>query len=224
MQLDLDWGKAWGALPFLLEGVKLTVIITVGGLILGFLIGAFVGVARLSKRRLVYGTATVYVEFFRGTPLLVQALYLYFGVNQILQQTMDWRIDSVPSGIIIIALNAGAYIAEIVRGAIQSIDKGQNEAGRSLGMTASQSFLYIVWPQALKRMIPPLGNQFIISLKDTSLLAFIAVGELTRQSQVAVSGTFAAFEIYTITAALYLMMTLSISAALRWYERRMDIV
>lgn len=223
LDLDLNWNYAIEAMPMLLSGIKWTIVITVVGLFFGFLIGAVMGMARTSKNKLVFGLGTVYVEIIRGTPILVQAVYLYFGINQILLQTLGFRIDPVPAGIIAITVNSGAYIAEIVRGSIQSIHKGQVEAGRSLGLSKFKTFYYIVWPQAFKRMIPPLGNQFIISLKDTSLFSVIAVGELLRQGQLVVSTTFAAFEIYTMVALLYLVMTLSISSVLRLLERRLDV-
>ena len=166
--LDLDWGIAIDALPTLLSGIKLTIIIAVVGLIFGFMIGAVAGLARTSKNKIIYGLGTIYVEAIRGTPILVQAVYLYFGINQVLLQTVGIKIEPIPAGIIAISVNSGAYIAEIVRGAVQSIHKGQIEAGRSLGLSHFKTFYYIVWPQAFRRMIPPLCNQFIISLKDTS--------------------------------------------------------
>lgn len=221
--LNLNWEIAIASLPTLLSGIKWTILITVVGLFFGFFIGATMGLARTTKNKLIFGIATVYVETIRGTPILVQALYLYFGVNQVLQQMIAFQINSLTAAIIAIAINSGAYISEIVRGAIQSIDKGQIEAGRSLGLSSWKTFYYIVWPQAFKRMIPPLGNQFIISLKDTSLFAVIAVGELLRQGQLVVATTFAAFEIYTFVSLIYLMMTLSISFVLRRIERRLDV-
>ena len=133
------------------------------------------------------------------------------------------RIPPVVAGVIAIGVNSGAYIAEIVRGAIQSIDKGQTEAGRSTGLTQAQTMLYIIWPQAFRRMIPPLTNQCIISLKDTSLLVVIGVGELTRQGQEIIAVNFRAFEVWLTVAIFYLAMTLSISAVLRYYERRLMI-
>lgn len=221
--LDLDWSIAFDSLPFLMTGIKLTIIIAFIGLVFGFIIGAIAGLARTSKKKIIYALGTIYVESIRGTPMLVQAVYLYFGLNQIMLQISGWKINPIPAGIVVISINSGAYIAEIVRGAVQSIEKGQIEAGRSLGLSHFKTFYYIVWPQALKRMIPPLGNQFIISLKDTSLLSVIAVGELLRQGQIVVAATFAAFEIYTVVAVLYLIMTLSISAVLRRVERRLDV-
>ena len=221
--LNLDWSIAINSLPLLLSGIKWTIIIAAVGLFFGFIIGAVIGLGRTSKNKLIFWLSTIYVEAIRGTPILVQALYLYFGVNQVLQQTFGFKIGSETAGIVAIAINSGAYIAEIVRGSIQSIEKGQVEAGRSLGLSSFKTFYYIVWPQAFKRMIPPLGNQFIISLKDTSLFAVIAVGELLRQGQMVVATTFAAFEIYTVVGLLYLVLTLTISLVLRIIERRLEV-
>jgi len=221
--LDLDWGKAIDALPFLLEGLVWTIIIAVFGLLFGFLIGLAAGMAKTSKKLWLRGTASFYIEIVRGTPILVQAIWLYFGFNQLLMGMFHFRVGEIYAGIIVIAINAGAYIAEIVRGSIQSIDKGQVEAGRSLGMCERQTFFHIVWPQAFKRMIPPLGNQFIISLKDTSLLTAISVGELLRHGQEVVANSFNAFEIYTLVALLYLSLTLVISRVLRVVERRLSV-
>ena len=152
--------------------------------------------------------------------MIVQALFLYFGVPM----ALGLRIPPVVAGIIVIAVNSGAYIAEIVRGAVQSINPGQMEAGRSIGLNRSQTMRYVIWPQAFKRMIPPLGNQFIISLKDTSLLTVIGVGELTRTGQEIVAVNFRAFEVYIAVAIVYLVMTLSIAKGLRMLEKRLQIV
>jgi len=215
----LDWTMAIDALPVLLQGLKYTVLIAIIGILLGFLIGVIIGLGRLSKNKILFGLSTVYVEMIRGTPIMVQALYIYFA----LPMMIGTKIDPLVAGITTIAINAGAYIAEIVRGAIQGIDRGQLEAGRSLGLTHFQTMLRIIWPQAFRRMIPPLGNQFIISLKDTSLLTVIGVGELTRQGTIVVSSNFRAVEVYTTVAILYLVLTLSISLGLRFIERRLHV-
>jgi glutamine transport system permease protein len=157
------------------------------------------------------------VELIRGTPMLVQAMFLYYGVPM----AVGLRIPPLIAGVIVIAINSGAYIAEIVRGAIQSINVGQTEAGRSIGLTRAQTMRYIIWPQAFKRMIPPLGNQFIISLKDTSLLMVIGVGELLRTGQEIVAVNFRAFEVYMAVAMVYLVMTMSIAKALKILETRL---
>lgn len=133
-------------MPFLLEGLVYTLIITGVGLFFGFILGAIFGLARLSKSKIIYGIATIYVEVLRGTPILAQILFIYFGLPDVL----GFNIDKITASIIAIAVNAGAYIAEIVRGAVYSIDKGQSEAGRSIGLTRGQTMRYIIWPQALK--------------------------------------------------------------------------
>lgn len=172
---------------------------------------------KLARPFLVRKLADLYVELVRGTPMLVQAMFLYYGVPM----AVGLRIPPLIAGVIVIAINSGAYIAEIVRGAIQSINVGQTEAGRSIGLTRAQTMRYIIWPQAFKRMIPPLGNQFIISLKDTSLLMVIGVGELLRTGQEIVAVNFRAFEVYMAVAMVYLVMTMSIAKALKILETRL---
>ena len=216
---SIDMSYAIDALPMLLQGVKYTILISVVGLIIGLLIGIIVGFGRIAKNKFLYGLSSVYVQVIRGTPIMIQALYIYFAIPMML----NTEIDPLIAGITAISINAGAYIAEIVRGAVESIDRGQMEAGRSLGLTHFQTMRKIIWPQAFKRMIPPLGNQFIISLKDTSLLTVIGVGELTRQGTIIVATNFRAVEIYTMVAILYLIMTLTISFILRLMEKRMDV-
>lgn len=213
-----NWVGVTEFLPELMTGLYYTLIISVVGLLFGYVLGAVFGLGRISTNKLLYGIATVYVEVIRGTPILVQAIWIYFALPLIIQYTLD----PVVAGIIVIAINSGAYIAEIVRGAVQSIEKGQMEAGRSLGLSHGQTMRYIIWPQALKRMIPPMGNQFIISIKDTSLLSVILVPELIFQGRLIVANHFNAVEIYTTVAAFYLAITLSLSIALRRLEKRLD--
>ncbi len=150
---------------------------------------------------------------------MVQVMFLYFG----LPLAHGMRVPTLFAVVTAIEVNDGAYIAEIVRGAIQSIDKGQVEAGRSIGLTHFQGLVYIIWPQAFKRMIPPLGNQFIISLKDTSLLVVIGVGELTRQGQEIIAVNFRAFEVWLTVAIIYLVMTMFISKTLNVVEKKLEI-
>jgi glutamine transport system permease protein len=219
-QFEFKYSVIWESVPVLLEGVKLTIWITIFGLIIGFIFGALAGLAKTSRKKLPQKIAGLYIESIRGTPLMVQVLFLYFG----LPLALGMRIPPLVAGIIAIGLNSGAYIAEIVRGAIQSIDKGQVEAGRSIGLTRLQSMLYVIWPQAFKRMIPPLGNQFIISLKDTSLLVVIGVGELTRQGQEIIAYNFRAFEVWLTVAIMYLVLTMTIAKLLNYFERRMRII
>jgi glutamine transport system permease protein len=149
--------------------------------------------------------------------VLVQAIWIYFALPLII----GFNIPSLTAGIIVIGLNSGAYIAEIVRGAVQSVEKGQMEAGRSLGLSQHLTMRYVIWPQAFKRMIPPLGNQFIISIKDTSLLSVILVPELIFQGRLVASNHFNAVEIYTTVAIFYLVITLTLSKVLNIMEKRL---
>jgi glutamine transport system permease protein len=204
--------------PLLISGAKLTIFITFIGLLIGFILGTFFGLFKLSPSKLLRYLGGVYVEIIRGTPLIVQVMFLYFG----LPMASGLRVPPLVAGIIAIAINSGAYIAEIVRGAVQSIDRGQMEAGRTIGLTKNQTMLYIIWPQALKRMIPPLGNQFIISLKDTSLLVVIGVAELTRVGQEIIAVNFRAFEVWLTVGLSYLVMTMAIAYVLRRIENRLS--
>jgi len=219
-QFVFKYSVIWESVPVLLQGVKLTIWITIFGLIIGFILGAIAGLAKTSRRKLPQRIAGMYIESIRGTPLMVQVMFLYFG----LPLMMGMRVPPLAAGIVAIGLNSGAYIAEIVRGAIQSIVKGQTEAGRSIGLTRYQTMVSVIWPQAFKRMIPPLGNQFIISLKDTSLLVVIGVGELTRQGQEIIAYNFRAFEVWLTVAIMYLILTMTIAKLLNYFEKRMRII
>lgn len=181
------------------------------------MLGAIFGLGRISRSKIVYGISTAYIELLRGTPVLVQAIWIYFALPLII----GFNIPSLTAGIIVIGLNSGAYIAEIVRGAVQSVEKGQMEAGRSLGLSQHLTMRYVIWPQAFKRMIPPLGNQFIISIKDTSLLSVILVPELIFQGRLVASNHFNAVEIYTTVAIFYLVITLTLSKVLNIMEKRL---
>lgn len=207
------------SIPQLLKGAELTIYLTVGGLFFGFILGAIFGLMKLSPLWAIRKLAGFYIETIRGTPMLVQAMFLYFG----LPMAFGFRLPAMGAGVIVIAVNSGAYIAEIVRGAVQSINTGQMEAGRSIGLNAMQTMRYVIWPQAFRRMLPPLGNQFIISLKDTSLLMIIGVGELLRTGDEIVAVNFRAFEVYLAVGLIYLSMTMSIAKVLKILEKRMQI-
>ena len=215
---DFNWAGVIDFLPELGQGLLYTLLVSVVGLVIGFALGAVFGLLRLSRFKVVNAIATIYIEVVRGTPLLVQAIWLFYALPLIIQYTLP----SLLAGIIVIGINSGAYIAEIVRGAVQSIDTGQMEAGRSLGMSHHITMLKVIWPQAFKRMIPPLGNQFIISIKDTSLLSVILVPELLYQGRAIASNHFNAVEIYTTVAVFYLAITLTLSLVLRGVERRLE--
>lgn len=209
-----DWQAAISSIPYLLEGIPYTLLISFGGLAIGFVIGMIFGLGSIAPSRFLKWPSVAYIEVFRGTPILVQVLFIFYGLPEI-----TGPIEPLTAGIAAIALNSGAYISEVVRGGVQSINRGQREAGLSLGLSRGQTFTYVIWPQALKRMIPPLGNQAIVSIKDTSLFAVIGVGELVRQGQIYIATTFTAFEVYFMVAVLYLAITLSLSFLLRMVER-----
>jgi glutamine transport system permease protein len=216
---DFAYHVMWESVPVLMTGLKNTIIITAGGLFFGFILGTASGLMKLSRNPIVSKIAGVYIESIRGTPLMVQVMFLYFG----LPLALGMRIAPLTASIIAIAVNSGAYIAEVVRGAVQSIEKGQVEAGRSIGLTRYQTMLYVIWPQAFRRMIPPLGNQFIISLKDTSLLVVIGMGELTRTGQEIIAENFRAFEVWLTVALIYLAITRTLSYFLQRLEYRMSV-
>ena len=207
------------SIPLLLTGAAVTIEITVLSIALGIFIGLFAGVARISSVKIVRLAAAVYVDFFRGTPLLVQIFIIYFALPDITGQ----RIDPFIAAIAGCGINSGAYVAEIFRAGIESIDKGQMEAGRSLGMTWLQTMGYIIVPQAFRRVIPPLGNEFIALLKDSSLVSVIGFEELTRRGQLIIARTYGALEIWLSVAVIYLIMTLTISRLVAYLEKRWRI-
>jgi polar amino acid transport system permease protein len=213
------------SIPLLLTGAVTTVWITALAVFFGIMIGLIVGLARISENSIIRVLAKVYVDFIRGTPLLVQIFIIYFGIPNLLRVVTGGQIpiNYFVAGISACAINSGAYVAEIVRAGIQSIDRGQAEAARSLGLTSRQTMRYIVLPQAIKRMIPPLGNEFIAMLKDTSLLSAIGVEELTRKGQLYIAVTAAPFPVYTGILLMYLAMTLSISHLVGMLERRLAV-
>lgn len=208
------------SLDYLIPGLGWTIGLTLAGLFLGFILGAVVGLGRLSKSKIISRTCSVYVEIVRGTPMLAQILFIYAGLTK---DVIGFNIDPISTSIIAIAINAAAYIAEIVRGAVYSIEKGQHEAGRSMGLTERQTMRYIIWPQAFKRMIPPLGNQFVISLKDTSLLSVIAVTELLYAGKQYYNITYTPFQTLLMVCLLYLCITIPASLYLRRLERKLDV-
>ena len=217
--MDFDFSLAISALPLLLEGALVTIKITAISVSFGVFIGLFAGIARISSFWPVRALAGIYVDFIRGTPLLVQIFLMYFALPVI----TGMRVDPFLAAITACSVNSGAYVAEIFRAGIQSIDAGQMEAGRSLGMSWGQTMRYIIVPQAFKQVIPPLGNEFIALLKDSSLVSVIGFEELTRRGQLIIARTYGSLEFWTCVAILYLVMTLTISRFVAYLERRYKI-
>ena len=214
--MDFNFNLVVQSFPLLLMGAGITIKITAMSVTVGIIIGLIMGVARLCRIKIFRLLAAIYVDFFRGTPLLVQIFLVYFALPLLTGQRSDPYVPPPPA----CGLNSGAYVAEIFRSGMQSIDKGQMEAGRSLGMTWVQTMRYIIIPQAFKRVIPQLGNEFIALLKDSSLVSVIGFEELTRRGQLIIAKTYASVEIWTCVAIIYLFMTLTISRLVAYLEWR----
>lgn len=214
--MSFDFSLIWQSLPLLLAGAGITIEITVISVGLGFILGLITSICRLSKVRILEIIAVCYINIIRGTPMLVQIFLIYFALPMIIGE----RINPFVAAVAACSINSGAYVSEIFRAGIQSVDKGQMEAGRSLGLSWMQTMRYIILPQAFKRVIPPLGNEFISMTKETSLVSVIGFEELTRRGQLIIAKTYGSFEIWLTVAALYLIMTLAISQFVSYLERR----
>lgn len=217
---SIHWDIMIPSLGPLLKGTQITLELTAGAVAIGIVIGLVMALMRLSDNKIFKAIAISYIDFFRGTPLLVQIFIVYFGFPQIFGFTSPDNYQYV-AATLAMGLNSGAYIAEIFRAGIQSIDRGQSEAARSLGMTQGQALRYIILPQAIKRVIPPLGNEFIALLKDSSLVALIALEDLMYSGKIIVGRTFQPFPIYIEVALIYLVMTLVLSRLVSYAERRL---
>ncbi len=213
--MSFRWDLVWSSMPMLLEGARLTVQLTAIAVFFGVIIGTVAGIARLSKGPQRY-IAAVYIDFIRGTPLLVQTFIVFYGLPGIIGQP----IPAYTAAVLALSINSGAYVAEIVRAGIQAIDKGQTEAALSLGMTSAQTMRYIILPQAFRQILPPLGNEFIALLKDSSLVSVIALEELVRKGQIIIGRTFRPFEVWLAVALIYLVMTFSVSRIVDFLEKR----
>jgi polar amino acid transport system permease protein len=200
-----------------ISAALLTLRLTITSLIIGCLIGLIFAFFRISTNKWLNKLATVYIELIRGTPLIVQIAILYFGIASVVTFSQFW------AGALALAIHNGAYIAEIFRGSIQSIDKGQMEAARSLGMTYPLAMRRIILPQAFKFSIPPLGNQFIIGLKDSSLVAYVGMADLWGTGLSEAASNYRQLETYMVVGIYYLALVLLFSYLLRKLERRLDI-
>ena len=204
------------AMPYLMEGLQVTLYIFIIAIILGFIIGLIVALLRLAPFKILNWIAKFFVDAIRGTPFIVQLFFIYFGLNSL----GFFSMDNTTAGIVTVAINAGAYFSEIIRAGIQSIDRGQTEAARSLGLNATQNMRYIILPQAFRRMLPTITNQAIISLKDTSLLSVIGIADLTQEGRIQASQTFEAFTIYLTLGVIYFIVIYLLSTLASFVERK----
>ncbi|MGI8351557.1 amino acid ABC transporter permease [Bacillus circulans] len=199
------------------KGILVTIQLSLYAIVFGTVLGLLIGLGKIAKNQLVAFPFRCYIAIFRGTPLFVQILIIHFGFIPLFLNTTNATI----AAIVALSLNAAAYIAEIFRAGIESIDRGQMEAGRSLGMTHIQAMRYIVLPQSFKRMIPPLGNEFIVLIKDSSLAAVIAAPELMYYARLMMGQYNRVWEPYLTVAVIYLVLTLTLSFFLTRLERRL---
>jgi polar amino acid transport system permease protein len=219
----------WDIIKFVRDGLKITVFLTVVSFVFVLLVGMLGGLGRLSKNRVINLIATLYVELVRGVPLLVQLIWWYFAFPVIIQQIGKWthisalaeyQANAIFVAIMGLVVCYGAYMSEIYRAGIQSIPKGQMEAARSLGMSYFQAMRHVVLPQAIRVILPPIGNEFISLLKDSSLVSVVAVADMTRRGREFMATHFNPIEVWTMVALLYLVMTLFSARIVNWIERR----
>lgn len=202
---------------FFFNGAKFTLVLAIFTVVFGVLLGVILALMRISNNKLLNFLGTAYVEFIRGTPVLVQVYLIYYGLPSVL----GLNLPDMAAGILALSINSGAYVAEIIRAGIQAVDKGQLEAARSLGMKYSTAMRYIIIPQAIKNILPALGNEFIVVIKESSIVSVIGIHELMYNADTVRGNTFRAFEPLIIAALMYFVMTFTLSKLMGKAERRL---
>lgn len=212
-------------LLFLLQGAGISLALAAGALLIGVFIGIFGALGRISHNSFLRGVATVYVEFIRGTPMLLQITFLFIGLPVLVKAITGDPFSPNPFivGLLAMGLNSGAYTTELIRSGIEGIDKGQMEAARSLGLTRWQAMIHVIMPQAFKRIIPPLVSEFIVLIKDSSLVSTIGVADLLRRSSILGAKYYNFAAPLLVVSVMYLCMTLTVSAIARRVERRLKV-
>ena len=209
----------------LIESLGQTMLLTLLSLIFAFIIGLIFGLMNVGKNKVFNFIGTVYVDAVRGVPLIVLAYFIYFGMPAAIKAmgVPNFKLSALQAGTIALSMNAGAYMAEIFRAGIQSVDKGQMEAARSLGLGYAKSMQKVVLPQAIRTMVPSIINQFIISLKDTSILSVIGFPELTKAGNIIAGNTFAVLQVWAIIAVMYMIVITALSKVAKRIERRLNV-
>lgn len=212
------------ATPLLIEGIKLTILVSLLSLAIGMVIGFIACIMGMSRNPVLRVISGIYVWIIRGTPLLVQAFIIYFGVPQLIQKLIDpsFRIVAFTAGVITLSLNVGAYMSEIFRGGISAVPKGQTEAARSLGLSKSRTMFKVVLPQAIKVAIPSMVNQFIITVKDTSILSVIGLADVVNKAKVYVGKSYQFFATYILVAVYYLVVISILMLISRYLEKKIN--
>lgn len=203
-------------LKFLPDGIIVTFEVTIASISFALVLGLITGLGRISKNKIINSVASTYVEVVRGIPLLVQLFYIYYALGRFV------RVPDMVAAVIAMSVCYGAYMGEVFRAGIESIDKGQTEAARSLGFNGTQTMFYVILPQAWRTILPPVGNEFIALLKDTSLVSILAVADLLRRGREFAAESFAYFETYTIIALVYLLITLLLSKLVSMMEEKLN--
>lgn len=220
MDFALVLKQSW---PMLMEGLKVTLIISLLSIAIGMVIGLISCLMGLSKLKIVKAISAVYVWIIRGTPMIVQAFIVYYGIPIVVQQfNPNFIISEFLAGTITLSLNAGAYLSEIFRSGIQAVDKGQIEASRSLGISSSKTMFKVVLPQAFKITIPSIVNQFIITIKDTSILSVISLAELCNQAKQYSASTYRFFEVYILVGLCYLAIISLLMILSKYVEKKIS--
>ena len=206
-----------------LQGVPVTVGVTLIAMVTGVVLGLVLALMKMSRIKVLTALASLYIEIIRGTPLIVQALIMAYGLPQLLQSSgisFRWPYLIIPA-VIVCGLNSAAYVAEVIRSGIQAVDKGQMEAARSIGMTRAQAMKLIVIPQALKIVLPSFGNEFVSLIKETSVLSYVGVVEILRKGALWNTATFNTFEAYIGVALVYMLLTIPSSKLVKHLEKKM---
>ena len=215
---------------FYLIGAKNTVLLALIAVVIGAALGLLLAICRISKSRILRFVSTAYVEFVRGTPLLVQLFIIYYGLQAVgirfpdipvMTAILDINFSDFMSGVITMGLNSAAYVCEIFRSGIQSVDKGQMEAGRSLGLSYGQTLQKIIVPQAIRNVLPALGNEFVVVIKESSIVSIIGIADLMYKVNTVRGNTFQPFEPLLVAALVYFLLTFTLSKLLAYIEKRM---
>jgi polar amino acid transport system permease protein len=212
-----DFSFLWAYRWLILAGLGVTIAYTIGTILLGLMIGLVAGLLRLSRNPMITAPLVAYIEIFRCTPLLVQIVWFYYALPVILGIDIPAHLAAV----LVLSLYTGAFYAEIIRGGVNSIERGQWDAARAIGMRRNQVMRYVILPQAVKRMIPPFMNQSIIQLKNTSLVSTIAVADLLYQGTIITAATYRPLEVYTMVAMIYFLVLFPLTLAAQQVERRL---
>jgi len=218
--LGVMWDIWWKWYPTILAGLWMTILLTIASMALALVVGLAIAMAKLNRRRwYLYWPAQAFVEFERDTPLLLQLFFLFFVLP-----LAGIRIDPIPTGILGLGLNCGAYLSEVIRAGIEAVPRGQVEASRAIGMSYRQTMRIVVLPQALRVVIPPIGNYFVALFKDTALVSTISIQELLFTTRIIGSYNFRYFEVFSIALLLYFIVSFPAAYAVRRLERRWQVV